>query len=303
MEELYRQFLRGQAGLAGEGFRQRAGFLELGDQAGVDRIEGGIAGNRRRRLRAKAVEREDAFELLQHVVRRFDEFGALADELVAAAGVRARYRAGQGEDFAVLLQGEFGGDEGAALQARLDHHGSGAQAADDAVAAGEMIPGRRRGQRELRNERALGENLPAQFAIARGIADIDPGAHYRHRASAGGKRALVGRGIDAERHAGADRQPRGAQFMGQPLGVAAAVGAAAAAAHHGDGRFRQTFGLAFHIQHRRRRGDFAQRERIARRFEMHNVPAGRFGPGKLLPQLPAQARLARGPQQDRGLGL
>lgn len=44
LKEFYGKFLLGEAGLMGEGFRERAGFFEQGEQFGVFGLVGGSSG-------------------------------------------------------------------------------------------------------------------------------------------------------------------------------------------------------------------------------------------------------------------
>ena len=100
--------------------------------------------------------REDVLDIL-------DQLGPLLDEAVGAnagGGIDgARHR----EDLPALVQGIAHRDAGAALQARLHHHHSQSQAADDAVADGK-IPGLRRGaQGEFTDQGALPGYLAIEF--------------------------------------------------------------------------------------------------------------------------------------------
>ncbi len=146
-------------------------------------------------------------EFLEDILPGGDEFGSLLDEGVGRPGEFVGDVAGDGEDFPALLEGAAGGDAGAAELAGLDHQDSARQAADDAVAQGEIVRIGAGGERKFADQRAAEfEDLLGELAIFARVDDIDAGAEDGDGASAGLHRSLVGDGIDAAGHAADDDQ-------------------------------------------------------------------------------------------------
>jgi len=73
-------------------------------------------------------------KLLEDVVDRLDQAGAVADQAVAAAAGQAVHRAGQGEDLPVLLHGVVRGGQRSAPRRGLDDHDAQAKAGNKTVA-------------------------------------------------------------------------------------------------------------------------------------------------------------------------
>ena len=98
------------------------------------------------------------------IVRRLDQFRALANQLVAAAGQRIMDGARDREDLPALLRGQARGNQRAAAARGFDDERTEAEAADQPVPLREQRPVRRGAQRELADERAVLSNLPGEFA-------------------------------------------------------------------------------------------------------------------------------------------
>ena len=192
-------------------------------------------------------------------------------------------------------------DQRAALQACFDYHDARRESADDSIAAGEIHRDCRRAKGKFRDQRALGPNPLAQFAIARRVADVHARAHDRDRVPSCFERALVRRRIDTERHSRTDDETRLAQLPGEPFRMPSAIRAAAAAADHRNAGKMQAFQPPFHVQHRRWRGDFAQQGRVFRRFEMENGPIFGHGPTQIGAHTAAAMRRRGRRRQRRGL--
>ena len=77
-------------------------------------------------------------------------------------------RARDGEYIAALLGGMFRGDEGPASRRRLDNHGAEADAADDAVALGEIGLERAHAHGEGGDDRALRDDPAHEVRVGRG---------------------------------------------------------------------------------------------------------------------------------------
>ena len=76
------------------------------------------------------------------------KMGSGLDEAMGPARSWILDGAGHGEDLAALIHGEFGGDERAAVVARLHHQGPQGQRADETIAPREMGRMGRRAHRE-----------------------------------------------------------------------------------------------------------------------------------------------------------
>ena len=87
-------------------------------------------------------------------------------------------------------------------------------------------------ERRLANDHAARHDFLVERGILFGIDHVDATAHDRERA--GLERAVMGRRVDATRHAGDNREAGGAQIRGQLAGEADAVGRGVARPHHGD---------------------------------------------------------------------
>jgi hypothetical protein len=59
-------------------------------------------------------------EFFENVLGSFDQFGALLDQFVTAAGDRGMNRTGNRKNFAALFGSEAGGDQRTALRCRFD---------------------------------------------------------------------------------------------------------------------------------------------------------------------------------------
>ena len=97
--------------------------LQLGRMA--DRLTVAVAGKRR--------GRGQRAQLLQHVIDRFDQLRAVANQAVAAARRAAIDAAGHGKHLAALLHGVPGGNQRAGALGGFDDDHAQAQAGDDPV--------------------------------------------------------------------------------------------------------------------------------------------------------------------------
>ena len=122
--------------------------------------------------RAHARERR---QLVDDVVRAVDQLGALLDERVAAARLRRVDRARDREDVAAGLEREPRRDQRARLHGRLDDQRAARQRRDDAVPDREVLRQRRRADRELADQEAVGGDL------LRRARDAGPGRRRRAR--------------------------------------------------------------------------------------------------------------------------
>src|SRR3569832_3011150 len=134
-----------------------------------------------------------------------------------------------GEHLSALLRRETCRDERAALNVRLYHEGAEAHAADDAVAAREVVRPRRRTDREFRNQRAAAnDDGVREFTMAGGVDAIEARAHHREGAAVLQCAAMRG-GVDAHGAAARDGEAGPAEVGGEGLGRAFSAGAGVAA--------------------------------------------------------------------------
>ncbi len=145
-------------------------------------------------------------ELVEHVLRRFDELRAFADQLVAALRERRMDRARDREHFAALLARPPRRDQRSRRQRRLDDQHAAGKAADQPVAPRKVFLARRRARQELRHDPAASRDAPREIAVARRIDAIGPRADDGERRGFRRERALVRGGVDAERESRHDRQ-------------------------------------------------------------------------------------------------
>ena len=119
-----------------------------------------------RRLQPGALQhRRDGVD---HVARLGDQPGALLQEIVAAGGARVERRARHGEDLAVLLQREAGGDQRAGSLGRLHDDGGERHAGDDPVAAREIARPRLPADAHLADAAPLGARIRSKSSTFSG---------------------------------------------------------------------------------------------------------------------------------------
>src|SRR2546425_12457427 len=118
-----------------------------------------------------------------------DELAALSDELVTASGDRTVDGAGGREHLAALLDGQACGEERAALARGLDNERAEREAADDAVAAREVLGERRAARREFRHQHAVLADARGERRVLGRIDAIKAGTEDRHREAACGERS------------------------------------------------------------------------------------------------------------------
>ena len=94
--------------------------------------DGGCSGARRRHVQLR-------LQLVEDVVRVVNEFHAVLNEPMRPLGTGREDRAGNGEDLAVLLRGRARRDQRSAAAGRLHDHRPERDAADDAIADGEVV--------------------------------------------------------------------------------------------------------------------------------------------------------------------
>src|SRR5690606_3822515 len=151
----------------------------------------------------------------------FDELGALADQAVAPAREWVVNRPGNRENLAALLGSQPSGDERAALNGGFDHQRADRQPADDPVTTWKMALERRCPGREFAHQRPRGSNGRSQLGVLSGVDDVQAGAAYRNRLTAGRERAAVAGGVDAEGESARDGQPAAGKVSGELVGVLA----------------------------------------------------------------------------------
>jgi hypothetical protein len=91
------------------------------------------------------------------------------------------------------------GDERSGSERRLHDEAAAREAADQPVAAREVLAGRRGAKRKLREQQAARANIGGQGRVARGVEHVDARAEDRDGGPGAGEPAAVRGGVDAER--------------------------------------------------------------------------------------------------------
>lgn len=128
----------------------------------------------------------------------FDQFRALLDQFVAAAGDRRMNGTGNGEYFAPLFGSPTGSDQRATLRGGFDDQHAARQPGDDPVATRKVRGDGRRTERKFGNDGAAFGDGQRQFLVAGRINAVGASADHGDGFATGGQRATVGGGIDAE---------------------------------------------------------------------------------------------------------
>jgi hypothetical protein len=168
------------------------------------------------------------------VVRCFDKFGSLADELMTAARERIMDRSWQRKDLAALLRGKPCRDQRAAALRRLDDERAEADAADQPVALRKQLLARVHAERELADQRATCRDLLTQRLVARRVDSIDTMAEKRDRVTTGGQRAAVRRRINTLGEAADDGKAEARQVLCELESIALSASRWVAAANDGE---------------------------------------------------------------------
>ena len=122
------------------------------------------------------------------------------------------------------------------LKPGLHHHHPQGQAADDAVADGEILGLGRRAQGEFADQGPLLRDLLVEFLVLRRIDHVQAAAQDRQGAAAVLQGPLVGGGVDAPGQAAHHRHAPHRQRPGQAAAGLEAVVGGGPGAHHGHGQ-------------------------------------------------------------------
>src|SRR6185312_843711 len=143
----------------------------------------------------------------QHLGRCLDQLCTAAYQLVTAARERIADRAGDGEHLPTLPGCESSGLERAAGERGLDHQGTRRQAADQAIAAREVLAARRGARRKLGNQCSALTDSIRQTCVLPWIDLVETRRADRYRAATRCECALVTRSVDSNSHAARDHGP------------------------------------------------------------------------------------------------
>src|SRR5581483_3020287 len=175
-------------------------------------------------------------QFFQYVLGRRNQFSlAIAYQLVGAAVGGRVDAAGHGEDLAVLLEGQAGRDEGAAVDVALDDEDAEAEGAEDAVAAREVLAARLRAEGVVADQAALLHDLLRQLDVLGRVDDVEATGEHGDGAAAGDEGRAVRDGVDAAGEAADDGDAVTREVGREVLGGLAAVGRGAPRADDGDG--------------------------------------------------------------------
>ena len=136
---------------------------------------------------------------------------------MCAAVAPGEHVAGHRQHIASLFECTACRNERPALLARLDDDDRAREAADDAIALGEMVLLRWRSRHELAQDGALVLDLARQGSVLARIDDIGARPKNRYGAPRRRQRPAMGRRIHAARQAGDDNHSTRCQIAGQPL--------------------------------------------------------------------------------------
>ena len=184
-------------------------------------------------------------QFLQHVLRRFHQFGALADECVAPPRLRRVDGARDRENLAALLGSHPGGDQRAGSERRLHDQRALGEARDDAVALGKVGRQGRRAEGVFADEQAARGNAVREVEVLARIDAIQPRADHGD----GGwvricqrcrtvERALVRCGIHAQCEARNDGEAGLSQGARKQSGMFGSLRRRVAASHDGQASSR-----------------------------------------------------------------
>ena len=166
---------------------------------------------------------------------------------------RSRHR----EYLAALIERQPCGDQRARSRCRLHHHHAERKPGDQPVARRKIPPRGARAEGLLADRRAAGGDFLIKRGVLLRIDDVDAAGKHRH--GPGFQRALMGRRVDAARHARYHHQPGAAELGADPAGEAASRGGGVAGADHGHAPPGHQMGMTDHLDDRRRIGDRRQR--------------------------------------------
>ena len=199
------------------------------------------------------------------VVGAGDKFGAVvAHEVQAAAAVLVVGAAGEGTDGAVVVGGEVGGDEGAALFGTFDHEGDIGQSGDNAVAAHEVAGEGAHAGDVLGEETAVEEHVAGGIAVGGGVEGVEPVRQDADCVEVVVECGTVGVDVDPIGESAHDEgigQGFG-QFGTAAFAVGLAVGGDAPRAHDGHDMPRVEIGCAAIVDHGGGIGAFGESARI-----------------------------------------
>ena len=202
----------------------------------------------------------------QNILGRADQLGlAPGDQAVGARAHGRVRRAGDGEYLPVLVQGQPGGDQRAAVLGGLHRRHARGQAAEDAVADGEAPPLRRGAGRVFRQDGPRGGHVLVESLVAPGVDHVHPAGQHRHRRAAALEGPLEGGRVDALGQAGEHQRPRPGQLQAQPPRHGHAVGGTLPGPHDGDGQLLvKAEEPPLHIEHQGKVVELEQTLRVGR---------------------------------------
>ena len=166
----------------------------------------------------KCLAKRQMLKLGENVLGVFAKRGSVADQVVAAPALRRVDPTRHGEHLPVIVGGHVGGDERAAFQVGLHHHGAKRHSGNDAVADREALLVALPIERKLGDHRAVFDDVLVQFCVLRRVNDVDPGAEHGDRSALRREGALVRGGIDAPRAAADHRDTVAGELVGQFAG-------------------------------------------------------------------------------------
>lgn len=175
-------------------------------------------------------------QFLQNIIQTVHQFGAIADQTVAALGLRRMNRPRHGKHIAAIFRRQPAGNQRATFQAGFHHQTPLTEPGYQAIAARKMLRQRRCAQRKFRQDQTGLRQLARQRLIARRVNPVNAGADHRHAGCRRAQGAGVGGGVDAGGHAADNGQPGLPQRLGPAFCGLRPLHTGVAAAHHGQHR-------------------------------------------------------------------
>ena len=158
-------------------------------------------------------------KMFEDIVDRLDKSGTVAEKAMATLGRPVVDASGNGKNFAILLGGESGCDQGAATSTRLNNHSSQRQAADDAISLRKApCPWGRMGWGLAEQGPAFEDFLGKRVVF--GWVDVqDATAEDSDGSPASGQSAAVGGCVNPTGKTADHRDSRSGKASGESLGL------------------------------------------------------------------------------------
>lgn len=202
------------------------------------------------------------FEFLKYVVGAFHEDGALAEQLVAAAGLGAVDGAGDCKNVTALLARVPRRCQRTATGRGLNDEYPKRESADETVSLDEIARDGRGPRGEFAEQGTAYQDPLSQRRVFFWVDAVEPCCTDGKSHAVGGKGTAVACGVDADCQAARDRKPLVSEMKGEIARRSCAVRGRVSATDHGELGCAQGFRSAAYKKHGRCTWQLAQRLRI-----------------------------------------